>query len=104
APFESFTERTITEMEALRDHLARVAKEGCAVDREEYEHGVRCIGVPIRDYTQQVVAGISIAGPSSRLPDERIESELTNIMKEAGEELSHRLGYGIAVSFGDGDR
>lgn len=104
APFESFTEKTITEMEALKAHLERVAKEGCAIDREEYEHGVRCIGVPIRDYTQQVVAGISIAGPSSRLPDERIESELTNVMKEAGEELSHRLGYGIAVSFGGGDR
>lgn len=103
-PLHPYTETTITDMGALKAHLKDVAEQGCAVDREEFENNVSCVAVPIRDYTQQVVAGISIAGPSSRLPDERIESELIGIMKDAGDELSRRLGYGIAVSLSGGER
>lgn len=102
-PLLSYTEQTITEMSTLKSHLAKVAEQGYAIDREEFEPDVWCVGVPVRDYTRQVVAGICISGPSSRITDERIESDLVGMMREAGNELSHRLGYGIAVSLREGE-
>lgn len=102
-PLVSYTEKTITDMVKLKSHLAGVAERGYAVDLEEFEHDVRCVGVPIRDYTREVVAGVCISGPSSRITDERIESDLIELMKEAGKELSYKLGYGIAVTLRDGE-
>jgi IclR family KDG regulon transcriptional repressor len=100
----SYTEKTITDMAMLKSHLSGVAEQGYAIDSEEFEHDVCCVGVPVRDYTREVVAGICISGPSSRITDQRIESDLIEMMKEAGKELSHRLGYGIAVSLRDGEK
>lgn len=104
ATLDFFTDKTITDLGTLKAHLDRVAEQGYAIDREEFEEGVRCVGVPIRDYTQQVVAGICISGPSSRMSDERIESDLIDMMREAGVELSHRLGYGITVPLHDREK
>lgn len=97
-PLASYTDETITDMAKLKSHLAQVAEQGYAIDREEFEPDVRCVGVPVRDYTRHVVAGICISGPSSRITEERLESDLIGMMREAGNELSRRLGYGIAVS------
>lgn len=102
-PLERYTDKTIADLDALRSHLGQVAEQGFAVDREEFEPDVRCVGVPVRDYTRQVVAGICISGPSSRITDDRIEADLINIMREAGNLLSQRLGYGIAVPLPEGE-
>ena len=62
-----FTARTLTDLPALRADLARVRARGYAVDDEEIEEGLVCVGAPVRDHTGSVVAAVSIAGPSSRL-------------------------------------
>lgn len=88
-----FTKNTITSREELIQHLKEVGEKGYARDMEEFEDGVGCIGVPIRDFTGQVLASLSISGPIPRLTEERIEKELLPSLMEAGRELSHRLGY-----------
>jgi DNA-binding IclR family transcriptional regulator len=55
--------------------------------------GVRCIGVPIWDHTGQVIAGLTLSGPTSRMSYKRIETELLPLILEAGAEISRRLGY-----------
>jgi DNA-binding IclR family transcriptional regulator len=89
------TPKTITDPKSLIDHLKKVAKQGFAVDDEEFEEGVRCIAAPVRDYTGNVVAAISISGPAMRLPDRKISEELSHAVKEASEEISRRLGFNI---------
>ena len=64
-----FTNRTITNLAALQADLKEVRRRGYSVDDEEIEEGLRCIGAPVRDHSGRVVAAVSIAGPSSRLPD-----------------------------------
>jgi len=56
--------------------------------------GVRCIGVPLRDYTGRVVGGISVSGPSFRMTDELLKAEIIPIVKEVGKKVCKRLGFG----------
>jgi len=89
-----FTENTITDKKKFLSHMREVKKQGFAIDNEEYEVGVRCVGVPIFDYTRNVVAGMSIAGPTFRLTDELLKQQIVPQILEAGKEMSRRLGYG----------
>jgi DNA-binding IclR family transcriptional regulator len=93
---EKRTPRTLIEPKALIDHLKKVNAQGYAVDDEEFEDGVRCIGAPIRDYTGNVVAAVSISGPAMRMTDKKIVDDLVLAVKEASEEISRRLGYNIS--------
>jgi IclR family KDG regulon transcriptional repressor len=91
---DKFTENTIVDKAAFIKHLKDVAKRGYAVDNEEYNPGVRCVGVPIRDYTGRVVGGISVSGPSFRMTDEVLKGKIIPVVKEAGGNVSKRLGFG----------
>jgi len=91
--FEPRTKNTIRDLETLRQELKRVAERGYAVDNEELEEEVKCVGAPVRDYTGRVVAGICISGPILRMSAERIENELAGLVKWAAAEISSRLGY-----------
>jgi IclR family KDG regulon transcriptional repressor len=72
-----------------------VRQQGYALDDEEFDEGIRCVGVPIRDYTRRVIAGISISGPAYRFTDDRLQEELVPLVIDAGKKLSARLGYGV---------
>ena len=91
-----FTENTIVDQAAFTKHLKDVAKRGYALDNEEYSPGVRCVGVPIRDYTGRVVGVISVSGPSFRMTDEVLNGKIIRVVKEAGEKVSKRLGFGAS--------
>jgi DNA-binding IclR family transcriptional regulator len=79
----SFTRNTITSMTKLAEHLAAIRRRGYAVDNEEIEDGLVCIGAPIRDRSGSVVAGISIAGPASRLSPETIPEHAAEVVHAA---------------------
>lgn len=100
---KELTKNTITDKDKLREHLGQIAEQGYAVDNEECEEGIKCVGVPVWDYTRTPVAAICISGPSSRMPDERIEKELMPLLKEAGMKISRKLGYEIGISLHESD-
>ena len=90
---DKLTGATITDEKKLLTHLKQVEDCGFAVDNEEFEDGVKCVGAPIRDYTGHVVAGISISGPTMRMTSDKIEKKLIQLVKQTGDEISQRLGY-----------
>jgi len=67
--FKKFTENTITSRDAFRRELADVRDHGYALDRAEGLEGIRCVAAPIRDRHGESVGAITIAGPSSRIPE-----------------------------------
>jgi DNA-binding IclR family transcriptional regulator len=89
--FTPHTRRTLTSASALRAELIRVRRRGYAVDNEEVEQGLRCIGAPVRDYTGEVVASLSIAGPVFRVRKGRV-AELSRAVMKAADDLSADLG------------
>lgn len=97
-PFKPLTENTITRYEDLLVHLKEIARNGYAVDNEEWEYGVKCVAAPVRDYTHRVVAAVVLSGPTPRFTPERIEAELVPLAKEAAARISHRLGFEVGVA------
>ena len=67
-------------------------RQGFAIDDEECEYGLKCIGAPIRDQTGRVKAALSIAGPANRLGS-RVMTGRSGAVKRAAAELSADLGY-----------
>jgi DNA-binding IclR family transcriptional regulator len=88
-----FTPNTITDPDELSKHLAMTAELGYAVDDEELNIGVKCVGAPIRDYTKRVVGALSVSAPSMRFTSERMNMHLIPLVKDAADQLSARLGY-----------
>ena len=91
----AFTPSTITTVEALVDELAAVRRDGFAMDREEFQPFVVCVGAPIRDLTGAVVGSISASTPTMRATDAHLalmRSEVTG----AARTLSEELGYAAA--------
>lgn len=89
---EKYTDNTIDSYEGLKEELSRIRARGYAIDNQECELGIRCVSVPIRDYSGQVIGGISISGSVDRIREERTE-ELLEILFPAGQEISKTLGY-----------
>lgn len=87
------TEKTLFRLDLLKAHLQEVIRSGYAVEDEEVKEGLKGVAAPVRDATGRVVAAVGLLGPSSRLPDERIEGELKLLITEAALTISQRLGY-----------
>lgn len=86
------TPRTITDAEAFMAHLAVVREQGYAIDDEEGEQGIRCIGAPLLDHGGHPVASVSISGPAFRTPVEKLVS-WSPLLLEGTREISRQLGY-----------
>ena len=80
-PLERFTDNTITDKGELRENLAQIRSRGYSIDDMEHEYGIKCVGVPVLNRFKEVVAGVSVTGPSLRFGDERIQ-ELAAILKK----------------------
>lgn len=87
-----YTENTIDNWEDLFKELEDVRKKGYAVDNEEREVGLFCIGAPIFDKDNNAIAAISISGPTHRMKvlnlDENIKC-LKETTKEINKVLKH---------------
>ena len=68
----SYTPHTITGRAKLREELARVREQGYAVAVDELEIGLTAVAAPIRNAHGDVVASMSVSGPSFRLPEDRV--------------------------------
>ncbi len=90
---KGYTSNTITDRDELKAHLRKIAELGYAIDNEEMDVGVCCVGAPIRDYTRRIIGAVSISGPSMRFSAERMEKELIPLVIKAGEDISTKLGF-----------
>ena len=90
-----FTPNTITSLEKLKEELEKVKELGYAIDDEEVDPGVRCVGAAVKDYTKRVVGAISISGPVNRISFDRIKEELGPLVIEGAKKISEKLGYFI---------
>ena len=91
APFEQFTQNTLVQEKGLLEEFSQIRALGYAVDKEERFIGMRCIGAPVFNSANQVVAGISISGPVARMDDESI-AELGKLTAKCGQDISRLLG------------
>lgn len=91
-PLITLTARTLATTGALAAELRRIRVRGYAIDDEEIEKGLRCVGAPVHDYTGRVVGAVSIAGPTFRMTKKKIPALAGSVLAVAGD-LSVELGY-----------
>ncbi|KAB1643213.1 IclR family transcriptional regulator domain-containing protein [Gulosibacter chungangensis] len=65
-PLETFTSSTLTDVTALLEELARVRKQGWAINDGELEEGLRSLAVPIHGKDGTVAAAINISTTVNR--------------------------------------
>jgi DNA-binding IclR family transcriptional regulator len=90
--FARHNSRTIISRSALRRELMLVKQAGYALDDEEDEPGVCCIGAPVFDENGNAVVAISVAGTTSQIGADRVPI-LARQVKRAARGISLRLGY-----------
>ncbi|MFZ2502049.1 MAG: IclR family transcriptional regulator [Nocardioides sp.] len=90
----AYTDLTITDLTRLEDELAQVRERGFAMAVDELEVGLAAAAAPIRNAHGDVVASISVSGPTFRLSEQRL-AELMPGLVTAAAEISHRLGWGL---------
>ena len=87
------TKNTITNSESLKAHLKIVRSQGFAIDDEENEEGIRCVGAPIFNQQGQVIAAISISGPTVRITKKSLQNFLKKEIIKTAAAISRELGY-----------
>ncbi len=66
-PFESFTFRTHSSLDALHRDLDEVRRRGFAIDDEEFTPGARCVAAPIFGIDGDVIGCVGVSTPTMRV-------------------------------------
>lgn len=88
----AYTELTITTRAGLRRELEQVRQRGYATAVDELELGLTALAAPIRNAHGDVIASMSVSGPTFRL--KHAADQLASLVREAAAEVSLRLGWG----------
>ena len=86
------TENSINTYNELKQELRKIQAQNYSIDNEECEIGMRCVAIPIRNYTKKIVAGMSVTGPAVRMTFQRIHDNLPEMFM-VSKQLSSLLGY-----------
>jgi IclR family acetate operon transcriptional repressor len=85
------TATTIVDPGAMWASIRVIRHRGYSFDDEEHALGTRCVAAAVYDEHAEPLGAISLAGPSSRLTDERIR-ELGPVVARTAEELTRQVG------------
>jgi DNA-binding IclR family transcriptional regulator len=89
---DKYGPNSITDPDHFRLVLKKIRQHGFTISIDEIFEGIVSIGAPVRDFTGEVVAGISIVGPKHRFNQEKL-SECIRLVVKAGLTISSHLGY-----------
>jgi DNA-binding IclR family transcriptional regulator len=88
----AFTDATITDRSLLVAELDAVRERGYATAIDELEPGLTAVAAPIRNAHGDVVAALSVSGPTFRLDGDRLAAAVPELLRAAAE-VSFRLGW-----------
>ncbi|GAA1273427.1 transcriptional regulator [Planotetraspora silvatica] len=92
-PLDRRTPKTLTG-DALLAELRVVRDRGYAIDDEENEEGVRCVGLPIMNASGQPVGAFSVSAPANRFSLDDCHRLAPTALAMAAD-ISRRIGYVI---------
>jgi IclR family acetate operon transcriptional repressor len=85
------TEKSIVRPSDLFRELAKVRRQGFAIDDEEACMGLRCVATVVYNDCSEPLAAISVSGMTSRITDDRLPA-LGETVREVATELTLALG------------
>jgi DNA-binding IclR family transcriptional regulator len=86
------TPQTITDVESLIDDIELSRNRGWTFDNEECEADIQCIGAPIYDYRNNIIAAISTSANKNILKDLKLETVAEHVL-DTSMKISRYMGY-----------
>jgi DNA-binding IclR family transcriptional regulator len=90
------TKKSITSIPMLLREIAEIRHSGVAFDDGEFNLEVRCIAVPVMDFTGQTVGAVGISGPIWRLSAQALQGHAKTV-RAAANRLSAEFGARAAA-------
>ena len=87
-----YTAKTVLDVEALKRDLELIKERGYSVSDEDYDASARGVGAAIFDERGDVIAGISVGGPSFRVDDTKLEN-FGRLIVQTAQTISKEMGY-----------
>ncbi len=91
-PLERRTPHTISTLDELEAQLKEIREQGYSIDDQEFYPGLSCIAIPIWNHKNEIIAAVSVSGPTMRMNFSKIMSIKTDL-QAATDEMSAYLGY-----------
>jgi DNA-binding IclR family transcriptional regulator len=96
-PLTRFTEKTVVDIETLIQDLATIQKNGYTITHEEHQEDLSAVAAPIFDHTEQVIAAVTVSGPTYRMGPGEIEALVEPVL-DIAREISIKLGSGTELT------
>ena len=87
------TPSTYTDRDEFEEELEAIRERGFAFNDGERFVGMRAVGAPVLGHDDQVLASISVSGPSTRMKGERYQEEIPEKVMEAARIIGIRATY-----------
>lgn len=94
-PLPVLTSDTVADRAALDEQLAEIRRRGYATNFRESDPEIRAIGVALSGRMANLLAGVAISAPVSRLPDENVPHVAAAVM-ETVRRIERALGLLVA--------
>ena len=91
ARVEASTEKSITDPAALLREIAEIRRSAIAIDDGEFNSEVRCVAVPVFNFTGDVIGALGISGSVWRMTDEVLKARARQV-QAAANRLSSEFG------------
>lgn len=89
---QRFTRATVIERAAFDRELAKIRRQGYAINRGEWREGVCAVAVPLSDHDGRVRAGLSLTLPTARFSEQALESRFLPALRHAAAAIDAALG------------
>jgi DNA-binding IclR family transcriptional regulator len=89
---KKLTEYTITDLGSLKEQLKLVRDRGYAIDEQENEIGIRCVGSTLFDHLGKICGAVSVSGSTISFTEDKIEV-FGELLIEHANKISKELGY-----------
>ncbi len=87
-----YTQKTTLDAQKLKKELELIKQRGYSISNEDFDDSARGVGAAILDASNEVIAGISVGGPSFRVNDEKLEA-FGQLIVQVAQSLSEAMGY-----------
>jgi IclR family transcriptional regulator, pca regulon regulatory protein len=88
---DSYTSKTVTDTDRLREIVAEVARQGYAIVDQELEEGLRSVAAPIRGATEVGTAAINVSAHASRVSMAAMRGEILPALLETAAQIEADL-------------
>lgn len=88
--FKRYTANTLMTVNDVMADIEEVREKGYAVDREELEYGLTCVGIPLFNKKNCPIGAISVSGPTTRMSyklTKNIAEKMMNYSKQITDKL-----------------